>query len=258
MNTVQTKKDEVIKVISKYEEIPHSVGMYANKGITKNWVEDFVDEDTAEVVSIERKEILFDKGTELTPDVISQLLFYFQSGDIKEIEISNQKRAAYENSFGTRVYLAIAEIGIKRKKYKFLFSAANIPTSIEILKDYMELNFSGGYRIVSIKEFKTSIIIEDTLKKENEILNDEDTLNNEKFYQITVISKNEDDYEYESDAVVKTIDLDKAIILFNRKLMEGRDDKDKFTSRLEEAKLLNVNYLIEDDFTLAYQPEKLQ
>lgn len=258
MSTVQTKKDEVVKTISKYEELPHSVGMFANKGISKSWVEDFIDQDTAEVVQIERKEILFDKGTELTPDVVSKLLFYFQSGDIKEIEVSNQKRAAYENSYGTRVYLAVAEIGIKRKKYKFLFSAPNIPTSIEILKDYIELNFSGGYRIVSIKEFKTNIIIEDTLKKENEALNDGETLNEEKFYQITVISKNEEDYEYESDAVVKTIDLDKAILLFNRKLMEGRTESERFTSRLEEAKLLNVNYIIEDDFTLAYQPEKEQ
>lgn len=252
---IQTKKNEVVKTIYEYNDIASANGMYINKVACKEWVEDFIDEDTSEVVTIERKEVLYDRGTAITSDLIPKLLFYFQSGELKEIEVSNQRRAAYETSYGTRVYLAVAEIGAKRKKYKFLFSAHNIPVSIDILKDYIELNFTGGYRITSIKEFKTSIILEDSLKEESEIVSDEEVMNDDKFYQITAIIQNEDGYEFDADAVVKTVDLDKAILLLNRKLMEGRKEEDKFTSKLEEAKLINVDYIIEDEFVAAYAHE---
>ena len=42
--------------------------------VLKSWVEDFVDEDTGEVVSIERNEVLFERETELTEEVIEAIL----------------------------------------------------------------------------------------------------------------------------------------------------------------------------------------
>ncbi len=42
--------------------------------VLKSWVEDFVDEDTGEVVSIERNEVLFERETELTAETIEEIL----------------------------------------------------------------------------------------------------------------------------------------------------------------------------------------
>ncbi len=42
--------------------------------VLKSWVEDFVDEDTGEVVSIERNEVLFERETELTQETIEEIL----------------------------------------------------------------------------------------------------------------------------------------------------------------------------------------
>ena len=42
--------------------------------VLKSWVEDFVDEDTGEVVSIERNEVLLDRESELTPENIDLIL----------------------------------------------------------------------------------------------------------------------------------------------------------------------------------------
>ena len=42
--------------------------------LLKSWNEDFVDEDTGEVVSIERNEIIMDRGTEITEDNIMDIL----------------------------------------------------------------------------------------------------------------------------------------------------------------------------------------
>lgn len=253
MNIIQTKKNEVVSTIFTYAELSRVSGMFINKTICKGWKEDFVDESTGEVVSIERKQVLYDKGTEITPDLVSSLLFNFECGEIKEVEISNQRRSAYETSYGTRIYLAVAEVGPKAKKYKFLFSASSIPVSIEILKDYIELNFLTGYRIISLKEFQTDVILDDNLKKEGDISSEEDAMNEDKFYQITALVQNEDGYEYNANAVVRTTDLDKAIILLNRRLADKAGDE-KFTTKLEEAKLINVDHIIEDEFTAAYKP----
>lgn len=251
MKNVQTKKDEVISIITKSEELAHSAGKFISKAICKCWTEDFVDEDSGEVVTIDRKEILFDKAKEITPTLIPQLLFHLQSGEVKEIEISNQRRAGYESSYGSRIYVAVAEIGPKHKRTKFLFAAPNIPVSIEILKDYIELNFIGGYRIVSIKEFQTSLVLEDKMKEASKV-NEEDALNDEKFYHITAIVTMQDGYETKSNVVVKTLDLDKALLLLNKRLTETYKEEE-FTSKLEEAKLLTVDNIIEDDFVLAYK-----
>jgi len=42
--------------------------------VLKTWVEDFVDEDTGEVVSIERNEVLFERETEITEEIIPEIL----------------------------------------------------------------------------------------------------------------------------------------------------------------------------------------
>ncbi|MDO4212070.1 MAG: DNA-directed RNA polymerase subunit beta [Bacteroidales bacterium] len=42
--------------------------------VLKTWVEDFVDEDTGEVVSIERNEVLFERETEITAENIPEIL----------------------------------------------------------------------------------------------------------------------------------------------------------------------------------------
>ena len=42
--------------------------------VLKSWVEDFVDEDTGEVVSIERNEVIIDRETELEEDHIEEIL----------------------------------------------------------------------------------------------------------------------------------------------------------------------------------------
>ncbi|MFM7661364.1 MAG: DNA-directed RNA polymerase subunit beta, partial [Bacteroidota bacterium] len=50
------------------------VGRKLAARVLKTWIEDFVDEDTGEVVSIERNEVLLDRETELTEDHINMIL----------------------------------------------------------------------------------------------------------------------------------------------------------------------------------------
>ena len=55
-----------------------------------------MDDDTGEVVTIERNEILFERGKYIDNDLATEINFYLQSEDVKEVEVSNQRRLAYE------------------------------------------------------------------------------------------------------------------------------------------------------------------
>lgn len=257
MKDIQTRKDEVVETVTSSEQLMKQNGKFLKSHVCKEWTDNFVDESTGEIVPISRKEVIYERGTEITPTLISSLLFYLQSGEIKSLEASNQCRQSYETLTGGRIYVATAEIGNKPKKYKFLLPSKSIPLAIETLKDYIELNFTGGYRIVSVKEFQTSKVLEDKLKRPEEVSSDYDPLNEDKFYQINaVISIPDDGYEYNSNVVVKTQDLDKAVLIINQWLKENSGENSKeMTSRIEEAKILKVDYVVSEDFAAAYNVE---
>ena len=88
-NNIQTRKDEIRFFTNKPEEM---LGIYLAKRLLRTWQEDFVDNDTGEVVSIDRNEIIADRGQLITGDLLAVIRFHLQSGDISEVEVSNQKR----------------------------------------------------------------------------------------------------------------------------------------------------------------------
>ena len=53
--------------------LKNAVGRKLAARVIRSWTEDFVDEDTGEVVSIERNEVLLDRDTELTEDDIETI-----------------------------------------------------------------------------------------------------------------------------------------------------------------------------------------
>ena len=95
------------------ENLQNCVGRELAARVLKTWNEDFVDEDTGEVVYIERNETIFERGTKITeeniPSIldsgISSILLRKQSDDIDDYEIifntlqkdttNNEKDAIY-------------------------------------------------------------------------------------------------------------------------------------------------------------------
>ena len=63
---------EEVKVNKK--NMKAAIGRKLAARVLKSWNEDFVDEDTGEVVSIERNEVIMERETELTEDNISEIL----------------------------------------------------------------------------------------------------------------------------------------------------------------------------------------
>ncbi|MBO5710103.1 MAG: RNA polymerase subunit sigma, partial [Rikenellaceae bacterium] len=159
---VETKKDEVRYFTSEPREM---LNKYLASDVVQKWSEDFIDEDTKEVVSVERTQKLFDRGRLIDQDLLTQINFHLQTGDIKEVEVSNQKRLAFENK-NTFLHPWQAQAEIGDKKYKFLLYASGISNVIEILNDYIELNYASGFTLVMAKEIDSCIILTDNFEKQ--------------------------------------------------------------------------------------------
>lgn len=261
---IETRMSEIRYITSDPKKM---LNKYLVNNLYQTWIEDFVDEDTGQIASIERNEVLFDKGTIVDQDTLAKIRFFMQEGSIKEVEVSNQKRLSYEvkNDF---LYPYIAQVQIKDKKYKFLLYAKSVENAVVILKDYIELNFNGSFIISMVKEFDTCIIIIDTFKSkkfnvDQAYLNDEITMSeyveakaNEKklqsddderniemrFYKITsrIVYRDNEGNEEERmyTFVVKSITAERSNMLINAYLKKCQEEE--YHKAIEKGNLYAV------------------
>nr|DAM03146.1 MAG TPA: hypothetical protein [Caudoviricetes sp.] len=272
--SIETKFNEVRKVTSEPKEM---LNQFIAKRVLKTWKEDFVDEDTDEVTTIERNEVLFERSIFIDQDVLAQIKFYMSAGDIKEIEVSNQKRAAFHiESTYMHPYTAQADIAGKNKK--FLFYSNTFDNALALLKDYIELNYREGFMITGIKEFNSCIILTDTLKKFRSDLpfeewdsvdpddeDDEESPENKKFYKIECKIQYEEDLSLTQLFVVHTFNVDRAMFLINKFLKDQEETKKQeaiehgreyhsaeYHTMIETASPLNAGCFIPKEFSQAY------
>lgn len=282
----ETRKTELRYVTSDPKKM---LNMYLAKRVLKTWTEDFVDESTGKVVSIERNEVLFERGTLIDQDVLTQIRFSMEADGIKEVEVSNQKRMAFENE-NKCLYPYIAQAQIGDKKYKFLLYATGLDNVIAILKDYIELNYQSGFTLTMAKEFDSCIILTDNLKErkvdsaseaylKNEIsseeyldaMDSENTENEEpkpdekKFYQIGTKVVFDDEEEKIQTFVVHTFSVDRAMMLITHWIKNKEDEyvkqakekgyeyeKREIHTSIESAKPIPVGRFIPREFSMAY------
>lgn len=248
--------------------------MYLAKRVLKTWEESFIDEDTGETVTIERNEILFDRGTLIDQDTLAKIRFSMEADGIKEVEVSNQNRLAFENE-NSVLYPYIAQAQIGDKKHKFLLYATGLENTCSILKDYIELNYMFGFTLTMVKEFDSCVILTDNLKErkvddaslaylkneitmaeyvdkmddETEDSDEESKPNEKKFYQIETkitFTDGENEDERVQTFVVNTFNVDRAMMLIThylkikRKNVRNKPKKRGMSSKREKSiQLLN-------------------
>lgn len=282
---IETRKTEQRYVTSDPTKM---LNMYLSKSVYKTWSEDFIDEDTQETITIERNELLFTRGTLIDQDTLAQIRFSMEADGIKEVEVSNQKRMAFENE-NKCLYPYIAQAQIDDKKYKFLLYATGLENVIAILKDYIELNYQSGFTLTMAKEFDSCIILTDNLKERKvdsvseaylkdeisseeylDAIDTEDTEeetkpNEKKFYQIETKVTFDDEEERTQTFVVHTFNVDRAMMLISHWLKNKEEEyekkakekgheyekKDIHTS-IESAKPIPVGRFIPKEFSMAY------
>lgn len=65
-------------------------GKYLYEAAVKTWTEDFVDVDTKEKVSVERTDVIMERGTYIDQDVLQQLMFSIQANEIEKVKVCNE------------------------------------------------------------------------------------------------------------------------------------------------------------------------
>ena len=160
IKSVETRKSEIRYVTNDPKRM---LGKWVARRALRTWNEEFKDEDTGELVSIERNEILLERGTYISQDVLCSINFMMQEGSLKEVEVSNQNRQGMllENR-ALYPYKAVAKINDKR--VSFLLYATSVANALIILVDYIELNYKGGFEITDVKAMDYCVVLVDKLK----------------------------------------------------------------------------------------------
>lgn len=157
---IESRKTEIRFVTSDPKKM---LGKWVARRALKTWTEDFIDETTGKTVSVERNDVLLERGTYISQDVLCTINFMMQEGSLKGVEVSNQNRQGtlLENR-SIYPYKAVAKIDGKRKT--FLLYANSIANALLILVDYIELHCKGGFEITDIKEMEFCVVIIDRLR----------------------------------------------------------------------------------------------
>ncbi len=139
---VETRKSEI-----RYRTVDTARmrNKYIARNVTRTWKENFLDKDTGKTVEIDHHQVLFEKGTLITDDVLTSIKFWQEEGSLagKEIEVSNQRRLSFAQRNGF-LYPYKASAKINDKKSTFILYATSVANAVVILTDYIELNFQGG------------------------------------------------------------------------------------------------------------------
>ena len=142
---------------------PHEMlGKYLAEDVCKRWTEDFLDEDTGEVASIERVERLYRRGEHIDQDLLAKIRFSMEADGIGSVCVSDQCRKAAEYASCRTLYTAQAVVG--DKKQRFLLFATSVSQAMEILKDYIELSYAAAFEPTAVKKEDYNIVLVDPLK----------------------------------------------------------------------------------------------
>lgn len=238
---IQTRKTE-----ERYftNDPKRMLGRYLVNRLCRTWTETFIDEDTGETVTLERHELLFGKGTLITQDNLAKIRFFMAEGSVNEVEVSNQRRACFE-MLNARFYPYVAQVTIGDKRKKVLLYATGVENAITIIKDYVELNFEGMFKISMVKEFESCIVLLDKLKGvkysfEKDFCSGK--ISAEEFLEALVLQVDEELREQEEEQISKKwYKINSKIITTDK---EGNETKEFFHFVVNSTSAERANMLI--------------
>lgn len=277
---IETRKDEIRY---RTNDTRRMVGKFFASNVFKTWYEEVLDSDTGEVISIERNDLLFEVGKYIDEETAQSISFHIQCGDITDVEVSNQRRIARpDKRYSLLPFKATAVIGNKRKS--FILQAQSATLAIEVVTDFIELNFTSRFVVDSVKEMPGCIILNDRFRRAveeveggneagEETPDGEEARDDTKYYRIEadIVAKREDDEDEPRpssyDFIVKTRDIDtaKAVITawLNTQLKKEAEKEGReitaFEVSLTSASPFNLNAIIPYAFCAAYKEvEKIE
>ncbi len=133
----------------RVEDPKQMVGKMTAETVSRKWKEDFVDKDTGEIATVERTEFVIANHHILTKEDVAKIQFHQQSGEIKDVLVTNQDRPFLYIKCGYmfEVVLKLMEGGKKR----LLIQSKGLNMALAIAADWGEQVAGGDFYITSIK-----------------------------------------------------------------------------------------------------------
>lgn len=246
---LQTKHEEVKFKTSDIEEMK---GKYTVGRVLRKWNEDFVDEDSGETVQIERNEIILDRAVLLDTEAIALIQFYLTTGDIQEVEVSNQRRGGLFGDYLTSIWMVQTLINGKKKNI-YLY-ANSVFSALEIVSDFIEQNYEGTFGITKVNHFDSAILITDNYEEEENDFEEAEEPKDPETYRIE-LEVDHENRKHNAEFIVDARDAERAKILIERFLSVKflkEERSPEFITTLMSAKVIPCEAMIDFEFCNKY------
>lgn len=95
------------------------LGKYLAEWPKKTWTEEFTDDDTGEVTTVERCEVVFTWDGKLTKTAVSKIMFFIETGEIQSVKVCDMEMPdfKYEPMSGLGVFTVVLHSDCEDKCY---------------------------------------------------------------------------------------------------------------------------------------------
>lgn len=237
---MEKKKIQNVKMLCDPQKM---LGLFTAEDVRRSWKEDLVDEDTGEMVTVDRNEMIVRKGTMIDVEVAAKLDFSMQAGELEAVACSHECRAGklamYE---GLHQYNA--KVKLLKKKMNVLLWAQKVSQAFDVLVNWFELNHTGDFVITSISETDNGAYLKDDSPK------DPNEVEESKIYSIKISMLTSDGEKEGNRLIVAAPNVDRAESIIAKRLEEMNGSPIEFM--LEEVKVTSIDVIIPVEFTKAY------
>ena len=136
-------------------------GRYLVKRVTKVWTEDFVDQCTGEMVSVDRRQLMMDVG-KMTEERVQEAMFLIQSGDIDGVDVcdENMLELTVGTAGSTNPNIYNVEISRFLDRINYIVYAQSIQQAIKIATEFGQVynGLNGCVTIGNVTLVKAFIV----------------------------------------------------------------------------------------------------
>lgn len=155
------KRPQDIKVF-RTSNPDEMIGKYLVHAAEKTWTEDFIDEDSGEVVSIERHEVLVTCGY-IDKEKLQEIMFAIQSGDIEDVEVCEDNVSDMKIYTPDWMNTYNVELRHNNQTEKYVVCAQTIPQAIVIACEFGQLHrgMTGYVSISKVIRLDVNVVPDD-------------------------------------------------------------------------------------------------
>jgi DNA-directed RNA polymerase subunit beta len=145
-----------MELIKKMLPVKEAEGWYLTENAYRTFTEDFIDEETNEVSTIERREILVKKGAFLTKLDISMM----EENGVSHVKVSNIPVIGDQEKYTNLWEIILKTHSQEGNKKKSFLVTADSPSSAEsFISEWMEVNVQATFEIVKVTQVEYNKVI---------------------------------------------------------------------------------------------------